>query len=174
MSMPISSEAVATIAFSSPALQPLLGRQADLARQAAVMAGDGVLAQQFAQVVRHALGQPPRVDEDQRAAMRGDQLGQPRVDLGPLFVRADGRQLAGRHFDAPGRARATWPVSMMRQSGVPSASIAIGADQKAGDLVDRPLRGRQSDAHRRPWRRAASSRSSDSARCEPRLSRARA
>ena len=38
---------------------------------------------------------------------------------------------------------------MIAQSGVPSASTLLGADQKPGDLVDRPLRGRQADPHRR-------------------------
>ena len=54
----------------------------------------------FPQNLREGMGdpfrQPPRVDEDQRAAVRGDQLGQTGVELGPLLVHADRPQFAGR------------------------------------------------------------------------------
>ena len=96
----------------------------------------------------HALGQSPRVDENQRAAMRGDQLGQPGVDFGPLLVGANGRQLAGRHFDRQ--------IELARVSLVDDAARRlsrrvdpIGADQKPGNALDRPLRGRKPDPHRR-------------------------
>ena len=46
--------------------QLLFGRQPQLARQAAVMREHRVFAKPLGQMVRHALGQPPRVDEDQR------------------------------------------------------------------------------------------------------------
>ena len=32
--------------------------------------------------------------------MRTNQLAQPGIDFGPLLVRADGRELRGRHLDA--------------------------------------------------------------------------
>ena len=51
MSMPSSSDAVATIAFSSPALELLLGPQPRFARQAAVMAGHVSLAELLFQIV---------------------------------------------------------------------------------------------------------------------------
>ena len=44
----------------------LFGRQPQLARQAAVMREHRVFAEPLGQMVRHALGQPPRVDEDER------------------------------------------------------------------------------------------------------------
>ena len=47
-------------------LQLLFGRQPQLARQAAVMREHRVFAEPLAEMVRDALGQPPRVDEDQR------------------------------------------------------------------------------------------------------------
>ena len=81
-------------------LQPLLGIEANLARQAAVMAGDGLFAELLGQAKRDPLGQPPRVDEHQRAAVRLDQLRQPLIDFAPMLVRADGRQLLRRHFQA--------------------------------------------------------------------------
>ena len=69
MSMPSSSEAVATTARSSPFFSRRFGVQAQRAREAAVVRQDGVLAQALAQVVRHALGQAARVDEDQGGAV---------------------------------------------------------------------------------------------------------
>ena len=60
------------------ALEPLLGVQPQFLRQAAVVRGDRVLAQPFGEVARDALGHAPRVDEDQRGAMRLDQFGEAR------------------------------------------------------------------------------------------------
>ena len=70
MSMPSSSDAVATSAFSSPGLQPRLGVEPLLFRQAAVVRGHRLLAEPLAQVTRDAFRHPPRVDEHQRRAMR--------------------------------------------------------------------------------------------------------
>ena len=47
MSMPSSSDAVATSARSVPGLEPLLGVEPALAREAAVVARDRVLAQEL-------------------------------------------------------------------------------------------------------------------------------
>ena len=52
MSMPSSSEAVATSAFSSPCLQPLLGVEPLLLGEAAVMRGDLALAEPLGQLAR--------------------------------------------------------------------------------------------------------------------------
>ena len=129
--------------------EPLFGRQANFAREAAVMAATRFFAQQLAQVMGHALGQAARVDEHQRAAMLSDQLGEPSVDFGPLFVGADGREFAGRNFHAQ--------VELARVAAVDDRAVGrvVGADllaahQEAGDLVDGTLRGRQSDAHDAP------------------------
>ena len=51
-----------------------------------------------------------------------------------------------------------------------SAAVGVGADQEARHLLDRLLRRRQADAQQRASPHSASSRSSDSARCAPRLS----
>ncbi len=69
MSMPSSSEAVATSTFSSPLLQALLGLEAQLLRHAAVVRHDVRGAEQLGEVPRRALGHAPRVDEDERGAM---------------------------------------------------------------------------------------------------------
>ena len=42
------------------------GGEPQLARETAVMRGDGVLSQAFAEMMRHALGETARVDEDER------------------------------------------------------------------------------------------------------------
>ena len=73
MSMPSSSDAVATSARSSPAAQPRLDPVAALLRQTAVMRGDHVVAQPLAELVGDALGQLARVDEHERGAVLADQ-----------------------------------------------------------------------------------------------------
>ena len=72
--------------FESTALQPRLGVEPSLLRQAPVMSGDGVLAQPIAEVPRRALRHAPRVDEHERGAMTADQGGQPIVVLLPDLV----------------------------------------------------------------------------------------
>ena len=173
MSMPSSSEAVATIAFNSPVFNRSFGREPHRARHAAVMAGHGVLAQQLAQMVRNSLGHAARVDEDQRAAVRRDQFGQPLVDFGPAFRASKRPPARSAEPRPPDRVRADGRRRQSLHAGLAERSCRVRADQEAGHLFDRPLRGRQADPRRR--RRAErASRSSDSARCEPRLSRARA
>ena len=56
MSMPSSSEAVATSALQLAALEPLLGVEPLLLGEAAVVRGDVLLAEPLGQVARHALG----------------------------------------------------------------------------------------------------------------------
>jgi len=66
--------------------QALLRIQSLLARQAAVMRGDRVLAEAFAQMPRQPLGQSSRIHEDQGRAMRGDQCRKAIVVLVPHLV----------------------------------------------------------------------------------------
>ena len=49
-----------------------LGVEALFLRQAAVMRGDRFVAEPLAQMARHALGHPARVDEDERRAVLVD------------------------------------------------------------------------------------------------------
>ena len=56
------------------ALQPMLGVEANLLRQAAVMRGHGLLAEPLAQMPRSTLGHLARIDEDQRRLVLRDQL----------------------------------------------------------------------------------------------------
>ena len=87
MSMPSSSEAVATIALQFAALEPLLGRKPAFLRQAAVMRGDRILAETVREFAGDPLGHAAGVDEDERRAMALDQFGEAAVDLGPDLVR---------------------------------------------------------------------------------------
>ena len=80
-------------------LQFAFGCQTNLARQAAVMRGYQFFPNAFAQVHRQPLGQPPRVDEDQRGTVLHRQLGEAVVDFAPHFVAGDRAQLRWWNFD---------------------------------------------------------------------------
>ena len=49
--------------------------------------------------MRHALGQPARVHEDQRGPVLAHEHSQAIVDLGPHLGAGDGSQLVPRNFD---------------------------------------------------------------------------
>ncbi len=61
--------------------------------------GDVFGAEALGQLVRHALGQAPRVHRDQRGAMRLDQPHEAVVDLLPHLVRHHRFERRTRHFD---------------------------------------------------------------------------
>ena len=90
-------------------LQPLLGVQAARLREAAVVARDGLLAEQPRELRRDALGHLARVHEDERRPVLADELADALVDLLPLLVRADRRERRRRDLDRRGRARGTCP-----------------------------------------------------------------
>ena len=69
MSMPSSSDAVATSALQVAGAQARLDPVAALLRQAAVVRGDDVVAEPLAELVREALGEPAGVDEHERGAV---------------------------------------------------------------------------------------------------------
>ena len=82
MSIPSSSELVATIAGDAAGLQVLLDLDPLLAGDAAVMGPDQLLAGQLVQALGEALRQPPAVREDDRAtggsgSARGSADGSP-------------------------------------------------------------------------------------------------
>ena len=92
--------------FQFAALEPLFGREPELLGHAAVMGGDGLLAETLGELagdpLRHAAG----VDEHQRRAVLLDQRGEAVVDLGPDLVRHHRFERRIGHFDASGRAGA--------------------------------------------------------------------
>jgi hypothetical protein len=62
------------------------------------MRRDRLGAETFAQMFRQTLGQPSRVDEDQRRLVGGDQFRQPVVVLLPDLVRHDGLEVRARNL----------------------------------------------------------------------------
>ncbi len=126
------------------ALQALLGVEPVLARQAAVVRGDVLFADALGQVARGALGEPPRVDEDQRRAVLAHQRREAVVDLQPDLARHHCFQRRRRQLDRE--------VALSHVAGVddraigPAGGIAALADEETRDLVDRFLRRRQADA----------------------------
>ncbi|MNZ61958.1 hypothetical protein D3C78_800640 [compost metagenome] len=73
------------------ALESLLGIQAKLLGQAAVVGGHGILAQALAQVPAQAFGQTSGVDEDQRGPVFPGEGGEAVVDQLPDIVGHHGR-----------------------------------------------------------------------------------
>ncbi len=153
MSMPSSSEAVATSAFKLAALQALLGIEPAVASEAAMMRGDVLLADPFGQMSRHALGQPPRVDEHQRGAVLAGELGEPVVDLRPDLARHHRfqrrRRQLQREIPAP-RVPGVDDGARRSADGAGGAHGGPRTGQEARDLLDGLLRRRQSDPHQRP------------------------
>ena len=126
------------------ALQTLLGVEAALLRKAAVMRGDMLLADPLGQMARDALGQPPRIDENQRGAVLADQVRQPIVDLRPHLARHHGARAApAAASSARSRSR---DVAAVDDGAVAQASRSVPTE-KSGDLLDRLLRRRQPHAH---------------------------
>ena len=83
MSMPSSSDEVATSARRRPALSRSSTSIRCAPRDRSVMRAHQRLARQLVQRAGQPLGQPAAVDEDQRRAVRANQLEQPRVDRRP-------------------------------------------------------------------------------------------
>ena len=150
------------------ALQPLLGGQPLFLRHAAVMRGDRRLAQAVGQLAGDAFGHAAGVDEHQRGAMRLDQPHQLVVDLLPDLGRHHRFQRRGRALPAPGRAGAG---GRYRRSSTSAAGAAVRAGADQADARS-PRSGSASPTGRCAAAvspHSAARRSSDSARCAPRL-----
>ncbi|MNO99430.1 hypothetical protein D3C76_911990 [compost metagenome] len=122
-------------------LQPLLGVQAQLLGQAAMVRGDRLLAQPIAEVTGQALGQAPSVDEHQGRAVLAGQCRQAIVDQVPDIRGHDRAQRHWRDFDGQ--------VSLARMTDVDDGTAALMADQKRCHALDRTLRRGQADAPER-------------------------
>ena len=72
----------------------------------------GVFAQPLGQMMRHALRQPPRVDEHQRGAIGADQLGHAVVDLVPHLVAWPPAPSSSRGTSTARSMARRWPTSM--------------------------------------------------------------
>ena len=152
MSIPSSSDAVATTARSSPFFKRVLRFEARFARKTAVMRHHDALAQTLGQRERDALAHPARADEHQRRAVRANQLRDAVVDLGPHLVACDGPEFVARNFDGESPFRV----------GCPTSTICASRTEESRDVFQRTDRGGKPDALRlapavadAPVRRAA-------------------
>ena len=129
----------------SAGFQPLLGVQPDFARQGAVVRGHAPLAESLREPVGDALRQPPRVDEHDGRAVALDVGGDALEHLGPVLVRGDGADILIGHLDCE---RHLALVAHVHDGAIGSAVLPTPprADEQARYLVNRFLRGAQSDA----------------------------
>jgi hypothetical protein len=80
------------------ALEPKLRIQSQLLRKASVVSRHVLLADALGQMPCQALGEPPRVHEDERGPMLADELREPVVDLQPHFARHHGLEWRTGNF----------------------------------------------------------------------------
>ena len=116
--------------------------ETQLAREAAVMRRHGLFPQALGQMVRHALGKPPRIDEHQRGTMLQDERGDAVVNLTPHLVGGDRPQFALGHFDSDVHAPAVARIHDHR-------CRAVTPGKKLRKHLDGLLRGGKADADRR-------------------------
>ena len=125
-------------------------RAAPRLREAAVVRGDRLLAEPLAEMARRALGHAPRVDEDQRRAVRAAPARRRGRRPAPTG-RSTSPPTSGVGGTSSARSRSL-ARSRCRRSRSRRSAVARrprrGADQEARDLLDRLLRRRQADAQR--------------------------
>ena len=140
MSMPSSSEAVETSTFSLPSRKRSSASSRFSFERLPWCAATNSAPMRLGQLVRHALRKPPRVDHDERRAMRLDQLDEAVVDLFPHLGRHHRFERRARHFDRE--------IDLALVAAVDDRALAfrLGADEELRDLFDRLLRRRQADA----------------------------
>src|ERR1700723_835753 len=103
------------------------------------MRGNGVLAEPFAKMMRHALGQTPRVYKNERCAMLHRQSGDAIVDFAPHFVGRHRAELASRNLDGQ--------IEFASMTYLHDDRVALGRSaQKMRDKLDGFLRGGKPDA----------------------------
>src|SRR5690606_21781100 len=81
-------------------LQALLGGMTLLAREAAVVARDGILPEALAQEPRDPLGLPARIREDERRGVLIHERGESIVGLVPDLERHDGLERRARQLES--------------------------------------------------------------------------
>jgi hypothetical protein len=125
--------------FQLAVLEPLLGIQALLFGEAAVVRGHPIGTEPLGQLARHPLDEPAGVDEDQRGTMRLDQLGQALIHLFPDLGRHHGLERRVRKFE--GEIASTAVASI--DDGALDAGRLVGPrpDQETRHRLDRLLGG---------------------------------
>ena len=137
MSMPSSSDAVATSARRSPARRRVSTRWRRSFDEAAVVRGDDVVAEARAELVREPLGEPAGVDEHERGAVLADERGDAVEHVAHLLGRRDRLELALGELERE--------VEVALVAGVDDDRQRTVAHEQPADGLDRTLRGRQPD-----------------------------
>ena len=122
ISMPSSSEAVATKRLQLAALQALLGVEPPVPRETAVMGGDVLLADALRNMARDAFGQAAGVDKNDGGAMLENQFGQPIIDLRPHLARHHRLERRGRKLQS--KIAAARMAAVDDRAGVASRAAA--------------------------------------------------
>ena len=120
-------------------LEPLLRIEPQLLGKAAVMRAHLVLAEPVRQLPGDTLGQPARVDENQRRAMRVGEFHQAVVDLVPDLARHHRFERRGRDLERK--------IARAMMAGIDDLAIRSfsRAEQEARDSLDRLLGCRQAN-----------------------------
>ncbi len=90
--------------FQFAAFEPPLGREPELLGHAAMMGGDGLLAETLGEFPRDPFRHAAGIDEHQRRAVPLDQRGEATIDLGPHLIRHHRFRAVNRAFPRSGRA----------------------------------------------------------------------
>ena len=170
MSMPSSSEEVATSARSWPAFSRVSARNRCSLERLPWWSRDVLGADALGEVARRALGEAPVVDENQRRPVRLDQLREPVVQLVPDLV---------RHHRLERRARQLQrEVALAHVAGVHDLDVGLAVRRpgsapcpRAASLSRRVRRARAACRRARPAAPATASGASRA--CCPRPSAAR-
>ena len=152
MSMPSSSDAVATSTLQGAVLEPCLGVEPALLGQASMMRRHRIVAQALAQVAGQPLGEAPRVHEHERRPVFPDEAGEPLVILLPDLGRHHRFERGARQLDGQIERAA---VAFVDDRAIARAAAAFdrrAAGQECGDRFDRRLRRREADALERRCR----------------------
>ena len=119
-------------------LEALLDVQAAILGDAAVVAGDGFLAEALGELLGGSLGQSARVDEDECGAVLTHKLREPVVDVGELFPWGNGLKVAGGCLDME--------LDVALVAAVHDGGVAAGSGEEARDQLDGALGGGETDA----------------------------
>src|SRR5579864_2380238 len=112
------------------------------------MRGDCIGSQKFAQMMGHTFGHPSRVYENERGPMLLNQLGQPRINFLPNFVRHHRLERRFRDLDPE--------IKLALMSDVDDSAVWISvfvnvarSNQKTRNVFDWFLSGGKPDALQR-------------------------
>ena len=121
-------------------LQTLFSGQSQLARQAAMVRSDVLVADSLPKVSRSSFSHAPRVYEHQRRLVFANKLGDAIVNFFPHFVRHHGFERRAGNFNRKIEAACVTRVDDVATRRTIIIKVC-GANQKAGDFLNRFLRG---------------------------------